>query len=927
MARWIVLADPAGPQIGTGGATMHALCMASRALGAGISTSRILILHCGGMSQRVPQLAHVGKAFAPGCNGENATLFAQALRSLTDLFREMEPGVAIACGDVLYNAPQFHHPFLRGEAVGVACGASREQAARHGVYLWDDIEQTLEKSLQKPSVSSLQSLSEDQSWGLDTGILYFGAGIVSPLVRSVCANDQADPLPSFLQRSHEWQGVELYRDLTPPLSQSWNAGARLAGAPGDAQDALSQYRMSILCPRPASFTHFGTNLELLAILSSAPGYRVFDSYVTRGDLAPFAVVDRCLIENPIAVGSGSYVSGLNRPAHSLNIGSDRIVYQLPVSSTTLGSNHEALVAIGARDDARLHPTDGATLLHEPIEAWLSEMNLSHDQVWHGIPDRERCLWNARLFPHAEASAVSSDVPWLTDGEDPRFGQTADRWRGLPRISMGEASRHFDAQRWWAHEKRISKYSFAAKLARAIRDRNLETIRSLLADDAISPTSRRIACRELQRIADDPQIGHALDDARAWMIAAALSASKANVPLKLRERGLRCIRDAIVMGMGMHTGEAASPHKLHWSVEVGSSVVASAPVRVDIAGGWTDTPPQACERGGSVLNIALQLGGVVPLTARVERIREPIIELVSEDLGVTRVIKEAPSTLRRTDPRDPFGIHIAALTHLGMFASAPLRGLLCDLGGGIRLTTTANVPKGSGLGASSILAAAVMSALLAAFGKDWTLDSLCVDVLCLEQIMGTGGGWQDQVGGLWGGAKFATSEPGMRQSPQVTSVELSSDVQEGLAERMVLFYTGEPRLAKDVLQRVVGNYLIGQSATLQALDEMPGLARRAMRDLSSGDWDSLGACLDRSRYLNQTLEPTSSNANLDALFERISPFVLGAKLSGAGGGGFLFALARNKEAKAELCALLGDSSPPARIYSCSLDQAGLQVVRG
>src|SRR5205823_15017800 len=113
----------------------------------------------------------------------------------------------------------------------------------------------------------------------------------------------------------------------------------------------------------------------------------------------------------------------------------------------------------------------------------------------------------------------------------------------------------------------------------------------------------------------------------------------------------------------------------------------------------------------------------------------------------------------------------------------------------------------------------------------------------------------------------------------------------LEERMVLFYTGEPRLAKDVLQRVVGRYLVGSSATLQALEEMPELARQARSALTRGDWERLGSCLNRSWELNRQLEPTCTNENLDALFARIAPFVSGAKLAGAGGGGFLFALAR------------------------------------
>src|SRR5690349_3797342 len=62
----MVLEDPPGPQLGTAGATMHALCAAAERFRERLPAARVLILHCGGLSQRVPQLSHLGKAFAPG---------------------------------------------------------------------------------------------------------------------------------------------------------------------------------------------------------------------------------------------------------------------------------------------------------------------------------------------------------------------------------------------------------------------------------------------------------------------------------------------------------------------------------------------------------------------------------------------------------------------------------------------------------------------------------------------------------------------------------------------------------------------------------------------------------------------------------------------------------------------------------------------
>jgi len=94
----------------------------------------------------------------------------------------------------------------------------------------------------------------------------------------------------------------------------------------------------------------------------------------------------------------------------------------------------------------------------------------------------------------------------------------------------------------------------------------------------------------------------------------------------------------------------------------------------------------------------------------------------------------------------------------------------------------------------------------------------------------------------------------------------------------------------------------------------------------GDWECLGRCLNRSWVLNQQLEPSCSNPNLAALFARIAPYVWGAKLAGAGGGGFLFALARDEHSREELERLLALIPPPAKLYAADLDPEGLIVDR-
>ncbi len=187
-----------------------------------------------------------------------------------------------------------------------------------------------------------------------------------------------------------------------------------------------------------------------------------------------------------------------------------------------------------------------------------------------------------------------------------------------------------------------------------------------------------------------------------------------------------------------------------------------PVRVNWGGGWTDTPLQCIEMGGAVLNAAIMLRGVKPIWVTVRKLDELKVEFESQDVGVKG---EAHSTAEIRDchnPYDPFALHKAALIACGIVpleGEEPLEEILGRLGGGIYLSTqVVGIPKGSGLGTSSILSAACVKALYEFLGLDSGDGQVSQVVLCMEQIMSTGGGWQDQVGG-YGGNQVYTIQAG------------------------------------------------------------------------------------------------------------------------------------------------------------------------
>lgn len=125
-------------------------------------------------------------------------------------------------------------------------------------------------------------------------------------------------------------------------------------------------------------------------------------------------------------------------------------------------------------------------------------------------------------------------------------------------------------------------------------------------------------------------------------------------------------------------------------------------------------------------------------------------------------------------------------------------------------------------------------LLEFMGIAYTEEDLYAHVLAMEQIMSTGGGWQDQVGGITSGLKYITSMPGLQQRLQVAHIELSPQTKKELDERFVLIYTGQRRLARNLLRDVVGRYVGNEPDSLFALEEiqktavlMPIFSRQAV----------------------------------------------------------------------------------------------------
>ena len=314
-----------------------------------------------------------------------------------------------------------------------------------------------------------------------------------------------------------------------------------------------------------------------------------------------------------------------------------------------------------------------------------------------------------------------------------------------------------------------------------------------------------------------------------------------------------------------------------------------PLRVNWGGGWSDTPPYCNENGGKVLNASILLNGQKPVSVSLTKISEKKIVFDSRDMDVHGEFESLEKLQETGDPTDSFALQKACLLACGIIPSSggDLSNILDRLGGGfIMQSEVTGVPKGSGLGTSSILSACCVKAMLEFVGTKYTEEELYSYVLCMEQIMSTGGGWQDQVGGIVDGVKFITTQKGIKQDIKVEKVKISKQTLEELNQRLVLIYTAQRRLARNLLREVVGRYIGNEPKSVYALDKIQEIAQKMKTELENGRVDNFAKLLDEHWELSKMIDENSSNTLIDYIFSSIEEFIDGKLVCGAGGGGFL-----------------------------------------
>jgi len=293
------------------------------------------------------------------------------------------------------------------------------------------------------------------------------------------------------------------------------------------------------------------------------------------------------------------------------------------------------------------------------------------------------------------------------------------------------------------------------------------------------------------------------------------------------------------------------------------IISRTPFRVSFCGGGSDLPSFYSKNGGCVLSTGIDKYMYISVhpsfSAETTALKYSDIEIVNKREDIKHVYFK--------DILNRFGLD------------------------GVEITSTADVPAGTGLGSSSSFTVGTLHALYAYSGKyvskEKLADEACeVELIDLKQPIGK----QDQYAAAYGGLNFYEFKKD--GSVTVDPVIMPEDSYKKFQDNLMLFYTGDVRSASNILKEQGKNIESGDKEKNQI--KMCELARSLRNELQQGNIDATGEILHESWELKRTLASGISNEFINNCYDiALKNGAIGGKLLGAGGGGFLLFYVRQE----------------------------------
>ena len=921
--EWFCTSDPIGSKLGSGGGTAWLLEACKQHIAPDkdflewLREEKRILLHAGGQSRRLPGYAPSGKILTPipvfrwarGQRLEQNLLSLQL--PLYEQIMEKAPTslrTLIASGDVYIRAGQPLQDIPDVDVVCYGLWVDPNLAKNHGVFVSSRSNpDKLDFMLQKPSVEELGKLMQTHLFLMDIGIWLLSDRAVDLLIKRS-------------KKGGELSYYDMYSEF----------GLTLGEHPRIADEELNGLSVAILPLPGGEFYHYGTSRELisstLAVQNLVNDQREImhrkvkphqAMFVQNADVAYRLTADNSeiWIENSCVgkewnIRQQTIITGVPTNDWKLNVPSGVCIDVVP-----LGEAEYVARPYGFNDTFKGALTEERTIYQGiSVREWLSCRKVAVEEI-----DGAHDLQAARLFPVCSTiEELGLVMRWMIS--EPELQEGKEIWKRSRRLSADEISAYANLRRLAAQRDsfRVMNWPVLA--------RNYE--RSVFYQLNLDDAAHEFAIHHLELPDALPLSAPLMTRISDNMFRARVQQFSGKTYTEYERRAFGLMRE------GLTAAALAKKQQPHLSVYSDQIVWGRSPVRIDLAGGWTDTPPYCLNEGGNVVNIAIELNGQPPLQVYVKPCKEYKIILRSIDLGAIETVTTYEELSDFMQVGSPFSIPKAALVLAGFqpeFSAdvyVTLEEQLKAFGSGIEITLLSAIPAGSGLGTSSILASTVLGAVSDFCGLKWDKNEICNRTLILEQLLTTGGGWQDQYGGVLRGVKLLQTHAGMEQSPLVRWLPDYLFTGSEYQKCHLLYYTGITRTAKGILAEIVRSMFLNSTEHLALLGSMKSHAFDLYEAIQRGNFDEMGRLVGKSWKQNQALDSGTNPASVEAIIRQIDDYCLGYKLPGAGGGGYLYMVAKDPEAAVKIRAILTQNPPNscARFVDMTLSDKGLQVSR-
>ena len=452
-----VVADLEGRRIGSGGSTVYCLAQVIERERAQVAEDvlrrlRILIVHAGGDSRRLPAYGPCGKIFVPvpgeTQTGLPATLFDLLVPEFLGL-PQGAPGrgqIVVASGDALVRFDASNVRLDRPGMTVLGSNAEPAEASRHGVYCLG-ADDSIALYLQKPAVEEQKAAGAINAAGktaLDLGVMSLDAEAAAVLLNRF----------AFAGEARDWilqHGLDLYREICCAMGsdatvESYVRSARGSGSTwseemlAEVYPALRAIPFHVQLVPDSSFLHFGSTRQLvesgLALVEQVEGTLAINNSMAGGATitGPDSWVEGCRLSAPLELAGWNVVVGVDVD-EPLRLPREACLDVLR-GRDRRGGAVWFVRCYGIRDQFKDSIAQGARFCGRPLLDWILAVGIAPEEVW---TEQERSLWNARVFP-AERDA-GGYRRWL--------------WMYAPESASEEEKRAFiSAERYSAAEMAI-----------------------------------------------------------------------------------------------------------------------------------------------------------------------------------------------------------------------------------------------------------------------------------------------------------------------------------------------------------------------------------------------------------------------------------------------------------------------------------------